>query len=72
MDPITFGKKVKELYSNKPIILLAFDESEIKQLPENYHNTIDSVFIWTGNSSVFPAIIKYYEDKKNIKRDIRK
>ena len=25
MDPLTFGAKVKELYSNKPIILLAFD-----------------------------------------------
>ena len=72
MDPISFGKKVKELYPNKPIILLAFDESEIKQLPEHYDDSIDSVFMWTGNSSVFPAIIKYYEDKKNIKRDIRK
>ena len=35
MDPLTFGTKVKQLYSNKPIILLAFDESEIKQLPDN-------------------------------------
>lgn len=72
MDPITFGKKVKELYPNKPIFMLAFDESEIKQLPENYHDAIDNVFMWSGNSNVFPAIIKYYEDRKNIKRDIRK
>ena len=72
MDPITFGTKVKELYRNKPVILLAFDESEIKQLPENIDDVIDNVFVWTGNSSVFPAIIKYIEDKRNIKRDIRK
>ena len=29
MDLITFGKQIKETYSKKPIILLAFDESEI-------------------------------------------
>ncbi|RMZ50057.1 hypothetical protein EB821_00385 [Candidatus Marinimicrobia bacterium PRS2] len=72
MDPLTFGAKVKELYSNKPIILLAFDESEIKQLPDNIDDVIDHVFIWTGDSSVFPAIIKCIEDMKNVKRDVRK
>ena len=72
MDPFTFGAKVKELYSNKPIILLAFDESEIKQLPDNIDDVIDHVFVWTGDSSVFPAIIKCIEDMKNVKRDVRK
>ena len=33
---------------------------------------MDNVFVWTGNSSVFPAIIKYIEDSKNVKRDTRK
>ena len=72
MDFITFGTQVKEKYKNKPIILLAFDESEIKQLPENISEVIDNVFVWTGNSSVFPAIIKCIEDVKNVKRDVRK
>ena len=72
MDLQTFASHVKELYSKKPIIFLAFDESEIKQLPSNINETIDNVFVWTGDASVFPAIIKYIEDKNNIKRDIRK
>ena len=72
MDPITFGKKIKELYPRKPIYMLAFDESEIKQLPKDYSDAIDNVFMWTGDSNVFPVIIKYYEDKRNVKRDIRK
>ena len=29
MDPITFGEKVKSDYPDKPIILLAFDESRL-------------------------------------------
>ena len=72
MDLITFCTRVKKLYSNKPIILLAFDESEMKQLPDDWNAFIDNVFVWSGNSSVFPAIIKYTEDTKNVKRDIRK
>ena len=31
----------------------------------------DNIFIWTGDSHVFAAIIKYVEDKKNVKRDIQ-
>ena len=34
MDPITFGEKVKKSFPDKPIILLAFDESEITHLPQ--------------------------------------
>ena len=43
MDFITFGLQVKKLYNNKPIILLAFDESEIKQLPDNRTAFIDNI-----------------------------
>ena len=71
MNPLSFSFKVKKLYPRKPVILLAFDESEIKQLPEkDLKNSVDRVFIWSGNANVFPAIIKQIEDKKNSKRDI--
>ena len=69
MNPIKLSKKIKKSYPDKPIILLVFDESELIQLPSNYKKTIDNIFIWSGNSSVFPAIIKYVEDKVNVSRD---
>ena len=69
MNPIRLSQKIKKLYPEKPIILLVFDESEIKLLPLNYKKSIDNVFIWAGNSNVFPAIIKYIEDKENVDRD---
>ena len=70
MDPITFGEKVKKSYPDKPVILLAFDESEISMLPQKrLQKTIDKVYIWSGNANVFPAIIKNIEDKMNIERD---
>ena len=70
MNPIAFAKKIKEQYPRKPIILLAFDESEIKAL-HGMNKEFDNIFIWTGDSHVFAAIIKYVEDKKNVKRDIQ-
>ena len=72
MDPVTFGEKVKKSYPDKPIILLAFDESEISMLPQKrLHKSIDKVYIWSGNANLFPAIIKNIEDKMNIERDYK-
>ncbi|MFQ6612247.1 MAG: PEP/pyruvate-binding domain-containing protein [Fidelibacterota bacterium] len=72
MDPISFGAKVKKKYPKKPVVLLAFDESEIKLLPEErLRKYIDKIFIWSGNANVFPAIIKYIEDIRNLKRDYK-
>ena len=70
-NPITLGTAIKERYPKKPVILLAFDESELKQLPETITpKSINRVFIWSGDAIVFPAIIKYVEDRKNAEEDI--
>ena len=71
MDPVLFCSKIKETYPKKPVILLAFDPSEIKQLPEiGIEKSIDKIFIWSGNANVFLAIVKQIEDKLNIERDV--
>ena len=70
-DPISLGSAIKDKYPRKPVILLAFDETELKQLPATISKkAIDRVFIWSGDASVFPAIIKFTEDRQNAKRDI--
>ncbi|MFL2983024.1 MAG: PEP/pyruvate-binding domain-containing protein [Candidatus Neomarinimicrobiota bacterium] len=70
-DPISLGKRIKKSYPKKPVILLSFDETELKQLPNDISpKSINRVFIWSGDASVFPAIIKYIEDRKNAKQDI--
>jgi len=72
-DPISLGTAIKEKYPKKPVILLVFDETELKQLPNTITpKSINRVFIWSGDASVFPAIIKYVEDRKNAKQDIGK
>ena len=70
-DPISLGKIIKNKYPKKPVILLAFDETELKQLPDIISaKSINRTFIWSGDAGVFPAIIKYIEDRKNAKQDI--
>jgi len=71
MDPIQFSQKIKEQFPKKPIVLLAFDQSEIKNISQINQKIFDEIFIWTGNANVFPAVIKSIEDKKNIKSDIK-
>ena len=72
INSIELGEKIRKRYPKKPIILLAFDESEIKRISIKQTNIFDQIFIWFGDSNVFPAIIKLIEDKKNIDRDTRK
>ena len=70
-DPISLGKAIKNKFPQKPVILLSFDETELKQLPNLITpKSINRIFIWSGDASVFPAIIKYIEDRKNAKQDI--
>ena len=73
MDPISLSKKIKSKNSKIPVVLLVFDESELKQLTNPIPKSIiDRVFTWSGNANVFPAIIKFIEDRLNIKRDVKK
>lgn len=71
MDPIKFSQKIKKLYPKKPLVLLAFDQSELNDITLHDQNIFDEIFIWSGNSNVFPAAIKSIEDKKNISKDVK-
>ena len=69
-DPISLGNSIKK-YTQVTSCSSSFDESELKQLPDKITpNSINRIFIWSGDASVFPAIIKYVEDRKNVKQDI--
>ena len=57
MNPIKLSRKIKKTYPDKPIVLLVFDESELSLLQEKHLKNIDNIFIWSGNSNVFTAII---------------
>ncbi len=70
MDVVSFGKKVKEIDPSLPVILLAYDEAELRRLPKRSDpNGIDKIFLWNNDSKILLAIIKYVEDLLNVDHD---
>ena len=70
MDPFEFGKKIKKLHPDVPVVLLATDVADaIIAEEKNSEGGIDKTFFWTGDSTLFLAIIKYIEDSINAKFD---
>ncbi|MBK5245989.1 MAG: phosphoenolpyruvate synthase [Peptostreptococcaceae bacterium] len=72
MNPLEFGRVVKETYPGKPVVMLTYEVLEaefVKKIRES--KAIDRVFVWFGNSQILLAIIKYVEDLGNIIEDCR-
>ena len=70
MDTLEFSRKVKELYPEKPIVMLtyeALDDDTLKEIRDS--KSIDRIFVWSGNSQILLAIIKYVEDLGNVEED---
>ncbi len=65
------GRKVKELRPGRPVVLLALDRKELDRSQELIDTeAIDAVFLWTGDSQILLAVIKYIEDRDNVDHDI--
>ena len=72
MDPVAFCRDLRKKHSRKPLIMLAYNMAELEGIPDDLLNTlVDRIFIWSGDASVFPAVIKYVEDIRNSSNDIR-
>lgn len=70
MNPLEFGRKVKELNPGMPVILLTY-EWVSRELLVKIRKTrwLDRVFYWYGDTRILLAIIKYVEDLKNVDND---
>ncbi|MFW9779007.1 MAG: PEP/pyruvate-binding domain-containing protein [Candidatus Heimdallarchaeota archaeon] len=73
-NPFSFGKKVKNLNPNLPVVLLLTHTASLTSLAEYAEREeieygIDDIFLWNGDSAVFVAIIKLLEDKLNVEHD---
>lgn len=72
LDVFVFGRRVKEMRPGKPVVLLALDELDLRQLPARLDpGAVDKVFLWTGDAKILLAIVKFIEDRDNVEHDIR-
>ena len=66
MDPFEFGRQIKQKCRDLPVILLATDTADLHICQQRVgEEGIDKAFFWTGDASLFMAIIKYVEDNIN-------
>lgn len=71
MHVIKFAQMIRQAGINLPIILLAYDNRERKELVYNYDTAIfEKIFIWNGDYHLVMGIVKYVEDKLNVENDV--
>jgi hypothetical protein len=71
--PIELSKKIKERAPALPIYMLINHKSNIKYFESFVPTveTIDKLFVWSGNSEIFFAIVKSTEDEVNVENDTK-
>jgi CheY-like chemotaxis protein len=70
MDVQTFGEKVKQRYADLPFFMLLHNTCDISEyLCLENRTAIDRTYIWGGNADLLLAIIKNFEDEKNVAFD---
>jgi hypothetical protein len=70
MNPLDFGRKVKEYDPRLPVMLLTYEWVEADFLIKiRKTRWLDRVFYWSGDTRILLAIIKYAEDLKNVDND---
>ncbi|HSQ75701.1 MAG TPA: PEP/pyruvate-binding domain-containing protein, partial [Bacteroidota bacterium] len=72
MHVVRFARALRETGVETPIVLLAYDNKERKELVTHYDTSVfEKVFLWQGDYRLLIAIIKYLEDKLNVDSDTR-
>ncbi|MCP3958781.1 MAG: hypothetical protein GY719_13090 [bacterium] len=73
IDANDFGRRVKALRPDLPVVLLALDRKQLHELNSGIdREALDGAFLWSGDSNILLAIIKYVEDRKNVDSDIER
>lgn len=72
MHVMKLANKIREVTKDIPIILLAYDNRERKELTSQFDTSIfDKIFIWLGDYRLLMGIIKYVEDRLNLDNDTK-
>jgi len=73
MDLAKFGRAVRELDPELPVVLLIANDIELARFADvRRHADVDSVYVWHGDAKIFLAIIKVIEDRWNVEHDVRR
>jgi len=72
MPALRFARMVREAGLDIPVVLLAYDNRELKDLLTHHDTSVfERVFVWQGDFRLIIAIIKHIEDRQNVDHDTR-
>ena len=72
MDAAQLAREVRRAGLDVPVLVLAYDYREIKNfVARNPVTGIERIFLWQGNARILIAMVKYIEDKRNVRHDTR-
>ena len=71
--PVLLSKQIKEKRPSMPVYLLLNQKSNIKYFEELVPTltSVNKLFVWSGNSQIFFAMVKSIEDAANVENDTR-
>jgi CheY-like chemotaxis protein len=71
MDAVGFTGRLRESGVGTPVVLLAYDEHELKSFAERTGlKGIERSYLWQGEARILPTIIKDREDRLNAPHDV--
>src|ERR1700751_4656253 len=71
MNAAQLACEVQKIGRDITIVVLAYDYREVKIfIARNPQTDIDRIFLWQGNARILIAIVKYVEDKRNVRHDV--
>jgi len=69
--PQDLARALKAARPTLPVVLLLTNPAELRQIEGMDLSAFDDVFLWSGDSAVFLAMIKVIEDRLNLPDDTR-
>ena len=71
ISAVKMAKKIKENF-DIPVVLLAYDNRELIDMISGKESSIfNQIFMWSGDFRIIVTLIKYLEDRYNVKPDTK-
>ncbi len=69
-EAFDFGLRIKQIDPRVPVVMFAFDAREVRRLQlDRAAQGYDEIFTWSGDTGLFLAVIKLFEDRWNVDHD---
>lgn len=69
-DAVELGRQLRVLHPSLPLVLMVFDEAQLRAVNPVVPQHFDQVFLWSGDSNILIAIVKLIEDSLNLEHDV--